>query len=38
MMGLNHPEHPESIDRFDAFGDYDYIDTSNPTNARRKKI
>ena len=33
MVGPQHPEHPSSINRFDAFGDYDYVDTSPPLNA-----
>ena len=33
MMEPTHPGHPSSINRFDAFGDYDYVDTSPPQNA-----
>ena len=32
MMDPMHPEHPSSINRFDAFGNYDYVDTSPPHN------
>ena len=28
QMSALHPAHPDSINRFDAFGDYEYIDTS----------
>ena len=30
LMSALHPAHPVSINRFDAFGDYEYIDTSPP--------
>ena len=32
MMDPMHPDHPSSINRFDAFGDYEYVDTSPPQN------